>query len=377
MLNIASVILLLGAAQGVFFSMALLAIPDGNRRANRWLAIFLTSFSINIAGTALHDLRVVLSAPQIGLVHTPFSLLLGVSAFFFTKNLTTKNYRMRWWDWLQLLPFVLGVLYLAPFYGLSPAEKRALLEQSYEQLPDSWALLFKLTVVVNAVYLAFTVALLFRHQRHIRQVFSNTEEKTLHWLVQFIVACVFTFSICVLLGLFDFHLADIFSNLTFAGLVYVMGYRAIRQPEIFKTIPEEVVRETHDSTLGLGKPPGRYEKSGLSDQKAGELLIRLEGLMSEEKLYLDPELTLPQLADRMSVTPHQLSQALNQHGKETFFDFVNRQRVEHFKRMAVDPANAHLSILALAFDSGFHSKASFNAVFKKMTGTTPSAFRNR
>ena len=121
--------------------------------------------------------------------------------------------------------------------------------------------------------------------------------------------------------------------------------------------------------------PDKYQKSGLSEEKAQPMLARLDQLMSAEKLYLDPELTLQTLADRLETNPHTVSQLLNQHKRASFFDFVNGLRVAHFKLAVNDPANAHLSMLGVAFDCGFNSKAAFNAVFKRMTGQTPSDFR--
>ena len=370
-----SVLLLIGAAQGIFFSMVLLALPGGNRQAHRWLAVLLTSFAINMAGTAIYDLHIVLSVPHLGLVGTPFGLMISIAFWFFVKNFTEKNFRMRWWHWLNLVPFVLLILYLMPFYLLPAAEKRSILEASYMQKPDFWVWGFNATNLVNFVYIAVTIALILRHERHIRQVFSNTEKKSLRWLMQFIIASVATFVICVGLSIFDISFADSFSNLLFSVVIYVMGYRAMKQPEIFKNIPEEVVTETDDPALL--KAPVKYEKSGLTERKAQELLDKLDVAMSKEKIYLDPELTLLQLSEHLGATPHQVSQLLNQHKEESFFDFVNRHRVGHFKTAALDSANAHLSILAVAFDSGFNSKAAFNSVFKKMTGTTPSAFRNQ
>ncbi|TAK35817.1 MAG: AraC family transcriptional regulator [Saprospiraceae bacterium] len=373
MQEIVSVILLLGAAQGIFFSMMLLALPEGNRQANRWLAALLASFSINIAGTALYDLHITPQVPHIALIHTPFAVLIGISTWFFVKNFTEKNFKMRWWHWAHLLPFLLNVLYFVPFYWLSALEKKDILEASYLKKPDTWVWSFNAANLVNAVYVVLTVALILRHERHIRQVFSNTEKKSLRWLMQFIFAIVASFVVCVLLSVYDIGFADNFSNLAFSVIIYVMGYRAMKQPEIFKNIPEEVVTETDDPALV--KTPVKYEKSGLTERKAQELLAKLDAAMAHEKVFLDPELTLPQLAELLGATPHQVSQLLNQHKQESFFDYVNRHRVEHFKRAALDPDNAHLSILGIAFDSGFNSKAAFNAVFKKMTGTTPSAFR--
>lgn len=375
MSNTVSIIILLGAAQGVFFGLVLLGLPNGNRKANRWLALLVMSFAINMAGAALYDMRVTVTYPHLALIGTPFALLISVGFWFFVKNYTEKNFRMRWWHWLNFLPFVLHELYFLPFYLKSAEAKRIVIESSYSVKPDYWVWAFHTSNFISVIYVFFAFALILRHERHIRQLFSNTENKSLRWLVQFILAMVATFVICIVLSIFDLAFADSFSNLVFSGVIYVMGYRAFKQPEVFKNIPEDVVAETDDAAII--HPPVKYEKSGLSEQKAKQLLKKLDEAMQQDHLYLDQELALPQLAEYMGSSTHQVSQLLNQHRQESFFDFVNRHRVEHFKRAALDPNNAHLSILAVAFDSGFNSKAAFNSVFKKMTGKTPSAFRNQ
>jgi AraC-like DNA-binding protein len=104
---------------------------------------------------------------------------------------------------------------------------------------------------------------------------------------------------------------------------------------------------------------------------------RLKELMEHEKRYRQSGLTLKDLADALSISAHQLSQVLNQHLETNFYDFVNRYRVEEVKAELANPHKKHLTILALALDAGFDSKTTFNAVFKKHTGLTPSAYKKQ
>ena len=96
--------------------------------------------------------------------------------------------------------------------------------------------------------------------------------------------------------------------------------------------------------------------------------------MDEKKPYLEPKLTLNMLATQLDVSSNHLSQTINQHQNQNFYDFINQYRVEEFKQRAKDPKNQHFIILALALDAGFNSKSAFNLIFKKHTGMTPSQF---
>ncbi|NJK95779.1 MAG: AraC family transcriptional regulator [Bacteroidales bacterium] len=97
-------------------------------------------------------------------------------------------------------------------------------------------------------------------------------------------------------------------------------------------------------------------------------------MMNDKKPYLEPKLTLNALAAELNISVNYLSQLINQYQGKNFYDFVNGFRIEEFKSRVLSPKNQHLTILALAFDSGFNSKSSFNLAFKKHTGLTPSEF---
>jgi len=116
-------------------------------------------------------------------------------------------------------------------------------------------------------------------------------------------------------------------------------------------------------------PPGDV------DPRLQELAARLEQLMKTEKPYLQPELGVADLASQLEVKPFMVSRALNTVLQQSFPEYVNTYRVKELQARLRDPRFAHYSLLALAFDSGFNSKASFNRVVKKVTGKAPSELR--
>jgi len=90
-----------------------------------------------------------------------------------------------------------------------------------------------------------------------------------------------------------------------------------------------------------------------------------------EKPYLNPTISLRDLASQVEIHPNQLSWLLNEAIGKKFNEFINHYRVEHFKELASNPENAHISIIGLAYESGFNSKTVFNTFFKKEMGITP------
>jgi TolB-like protein/AraC-like DNA-binding protein/Tfp pilus assembly protein PilF len=117
------------------------------------------------------------------------------------------------------------------------------------------------------------------------------------------------------------------------------------------------------------------QKQALLDEATAEQYThQLLQYMEEEAPFLNPALSLRSLGEQIDVHPNKLSWLLNESLGKNYNSFVNQYRVAHFKKLALDPANAHISLLGLAYESGFNSKTVFNTYFKKETGMTPRAF---
>ncbi|MEL6538364.1 MAG: helix-turn-helix domain-containing protein [Bacteroidota bacterium] len=121
--------------------------------------------------------------------------------------------------------------------------------------------------------------------------------------------------------------------------------------------------------------PSKTKAIGLEATKAQAYAVKLAAYVEQEKPYLDPTLSLRSLAHQVEIHPNQLSWLLNEHLKQNFNEFINRHRIEYFKQLVVDPTNGHISLVGLAFESGFNSKTVFNTAFKKQEGMTPKAYQ--
>jgi AraC-like DNA-binding protein/TPR repeat protein len=125
----------------------------------------------------------------------------------------------------------------------------------------------------------------------------------------------------------------------------------------------------------FGNKTGQKRKKALLDKEAtAQYQQKLQAYVEEEAPYLNPDLSLRSLASVLELHPNQLSWLLNECLGKNFSEFINHYRVETFKRLAKDPANAHITVLGLAYESGFNSKTVFNTYFKKETGITPKQF---
>jgi AraC-like DNA-binding protein len=104
---------------------------------------------------------------------------------------------------------------------------------------------------------------------------------------------------------------------------------------------------------------------------------KLLHLVEEEKLFLDPDLTLRDLSQKLRIHYNHLSQIINERFGLSYNDFINKYRIEEAKRKLADPEERESSILDILLSAGFYSKSVFNAAFKKFEGTTPSEYRKK
>lgn len=164
--------------------------------------------------------------------------------------------------------------------------------------------------------------------------------------------------------------------------IYAVAFKGSRQPMLWQIRhgmnKDDVIQQMHDaeeSEQVISHQVDKTPKNTLSAEKRNEIVDNVVALMSVDKLYLQTELTLQDLGEKLNVPYYQVSQAINEGMQKSFYDLVNGYRVEEAKRLLSDPASSNSKILAIGLDSGFNSKTTFNTVFKKFTGLTPSDYR--
>lgn len=141
--------------------------------------------------------------------------------------------------------------------------------------------------------------------------------------------------------------------------IYLISFQVIRQSGFFK--------QTQITD------PTKYKSSSLSPEDQTLILVKLKILLSEKKLFLQPNFTLPDLAEQLHVSVHQVSQAINDGLGKSFFEMLAEHRIEEAKTLLVTKAN--FKVEEIAEEVGYNSKSSFNTAFKKLVGMTPSEWR--
>lgn len=386
-----------GALQGVVLGAAL-ATHRTNRTANRLLAALMVAFSVSLLSEVYYAAGLVATWPHLfGLSH-PLPWLFGPLVYLYAVAASDRRRRLGKRDALHLAPAAVVVLLTLPIYLSSGAEKLALFDRlSAGDVPTTLLLLAPTKFVSGIAYSAATLALLRAHRRRVEVGGSSTEPANLRWLQSLAGAAAGIWLVAVvaeLAGLLPAAAERWLGDAVSLGvllLVYAIGYRGLRQPEIFRhgVAPRPLVLHARPAPGPDPEPPAtagaepaapersdaRYDRSGLGEFEARQLGAALPALMLREHPYRDAELTLAALAERLGTTPHKLSEVLNRELAQGFHDFVNGYRVSEVCARLADPGTRHLNILALGLDAGFASKSTFNQAFKKLTGQTPSAYR--
>jgi AraC-like DNA-binding protein len=400
-ISIMSILLLLGAAQGIFLLLALVRTKAGNPRANRWLSGLLLILSISLMDGFMVQTRYYLHFPHLIALEWPTNFAYGPLIYFYVRSLTrTEPPSAGWKTWVHFIPVVALYLDLIPLYTLSAEQKALWWAQSNDPANMYQGLqidpVIVLIVMQIAVYLLFSNRLLMIHSARIKENFSRIEAINLSWLRKLLLAFFilwmmysFTFIFSYYLGVYTW--AEYLLHLMVALVIYALGFKGVTQSELFTTL-QSISREWETSSAqgsengtdmqnsmpSSNEPPKKeekYRKSSLTNGQATAILHGLIDLMEKEKPHLEMGLSLADLAERLSVSSNHLSQVINEKLDKSFFDFVNGYRVQEAKRLLLSPESDRLSILGIAMDAGFSSKSAFYTSFKKFTGVTPSKFK--
>ncbi len=246
-----------------------------------------------------------------------------------------------------------------------------LIDVRYEEslrIPSIILMLFQAVLYVLLSYL-----IIKKHQKRILKYSSNITGISLNWLVYIII------QIFILSVVFIFHNIfvstrdlSLFANLMQLITVYFIAFHLFTQKEIFP------VREKQRQDLfsATSEEVQEEKKKIVSDEDLELLKSNLLKCMVEKEPYLENDINLVRLAETLSISAHQLSYIINTGFNENFFQFINRYRVNKAKNL-LQKGDEKMTMLAIAFDSGFNSKTTFNTTFKKITNQTPSEFRKK
>lgn len=307
-----------------------------------------------------------LSFPDVVISSFGMPLLQGPLIYLYIKY-QVKPIAFQRKDLFHFLPFVFCSLSFLGTFFIPEKQQIQLIEGT---LPDYETLqVIKLIGIYLSGVIYFPLALvqLIRFKKIQKDVFSNIEKINFNWLLYQIIG------LCIVWAIILFIRDDQFIFGSGAVFILWLGYFGVSQVNVFSK--QEVRLEASDD---FSETEPEYTESAKNNHNENtqikDIYQKLLIILEEEKPYLNPELKLLDLARLLHIHPNLLSKVINEASGKNFYELINEKRVEEFVGKIKNGDHQKYTIITLAYDSGFNSKASFNRNFKRITGMSPTEF---
>ena len=377
-INLTDILFVLVIFQLLFLSFFLFTQEKGRRISNILLGGFFLSISLNLLDVFLFRTGVYSSKPWMAGWGNSLPLLFGPLIYLYTQSVLEKDFSLNAKKRIHFLPFFVFFLVTEIYFLIQPRFKQEQILSGALQhhIPMSVSVITTLVFLLFLLYIIGSMKLILSYKKTASQHYSSNRQIDTSWLS----STILFFLLIIILSILNNLLAQ-----TSLGDFYLIGFNIIVLAMLFFIIALQIKalqKPYFFSFAGNDDPvvrPYRLEievrdSEKIEKEKTAQLVLRY---MQTHKPYLEPELTLEQLASRLTFKPRILSQAINEILGQTFYDFINRHRIEEASRLLTNPKDEKITILEVLYKVGFNSKSSFYTLFKKYTGLTPTEFRKK
>ena len=375
-LNFSSFIILLGVVQGTLLAITGLLHRDRKSRLKGFLFLSITciiaEIFLNRTGYMYHVIWLVDFSEPVQYAVAPLAYLIVIC-------LNPAGDIKKWW--LHFIPFILYFLYFIPFYFASPQYKEASYyfihhlvnfpgDSRYDFLMkwgkprdfQLYACFFQ-----TIVYQVLCFQWLSRY-RNFRKEFHDVNQGEVNmWILFNVLLGMLIVVVLVVKVTFVRDLGDHIIASFFTFIIYLATIAELTR----LSRPQDTLKASQMVNGG-----SRVSATRIKEEKKDEIQIKLELLMEEKKIYRDSLISLARIAKQTGEPAYIVSQVINERMGASFFEWVAKYRVEEAKKLLTDPSRKILTIEQVAEGVGYNSKSAFNKVFKKITGKTPSEYKN-
>lgn len=350
----------------LFFAGFLLTVKTNKKLSNSLLALFLIVTALDISvffyamfftpNLNLEMLRIKLSAFKDPLL------------FLYVLSVIYSNFKLKKIHLFHGLFWGISIGVLFPNFFLADNASKEIFLANYD---TNWEIQLLDTIghLVSLGYFIATLYYVLRYRKLILENYTNSEVlKNYNWLKQLLILITIGHVLTLIKGYARSSVGN--EEITQILRIVVLGFgvffifwlflKALNSPKLFRGI---------DVNLSTSKEIKNEVKE--DDSKVEDL----KNYMREKEPYLNPNLTIRNLAEEMQMPMRDLSVLINQKLNQHFFDFINAYRIEKAKKILSDTTKTKVTVLEILYEVGFNSKSSFNTAFKKYTGKTPTQFR--
>ena len=363
-LSILSIAVLALISNGIFASIILIQKRE-NKIANRYLSVLTFFLSLWLSDTFFRVAGIYEQQPNFYFLPIYFSFGFGPLIYFYTLQLTKKEFHFSYRLFFHFIPVIFQFLFYCYLQIRGYSFRREFWLEIHR--PYTYDVELALSFVLLLIYLVLSRNQIARYEKKIEKSFSDVDRITLKWLNKlhialFVLSFFWLFETIARLTLNAYPVTP-YSSLTIGFIILFIAIRGILQKDL-SLITESLTAESLDSE-------SLQEIHEVIDPSEVE---RIQRILIEKELFLIPDITLKDFSGHVELSSRETSRLINKGLNMTFIDFINQYRIERFKELANSEKIKHLSLLGLAYESGFNSKSTFYRVFKKMEGKNPSSY---
>ncbi len=366
-LNFQSALDLLGLIQGLSLGILLLILNHRHFRSTYWLGLYLVLFSLKLLIFIPGGLDLDQQYPSLFLLPFNFSWLLFAVFFIYTQKISIfSGQKINYW---LLYPGILSFVAQVIIY-FQPYTVKVEISQSL-----MYILLFTYAGILYSWGVGlWNLRLLNRHKREVENTFSELESKALFWvrifLIYSLISSVFI-HVLYLISPQNYYFKIIFSILDLVA-IYWIAINGLIQQNVLSTLSSKGPARLTEYISGLMEEDNT-DKGDTKDLEA--LMEQVDAYMRRSELFLNSDLTIVDLAEKLDLHPKKISTSINTIANQNFNSYVNELRIKKAKRILEEAHSHNYSIEGIGKEVGFHSKSAFYAAFKKVTGTTPTRYK--
>ncbi len=370
-LSFLEVIAAIAVVVSLLLAVFLLTVKTERKLENRLFAAFLIINAIDISGLFMH-----LFTDSYNLKAFKISAYLLVMPLFYlyVNAVCYSDFTLKRKHLLHLIPFIVANLILFPRLFLAEGAAKESFFKNMWNSPE----MFLYQAIAELQYFFYIVGvflILKKYKKIYLENYTNPNTLLYKWLSQLTIIFLFI-HLCIIIKNIVRYSQDrdlfIWLNIV-AGTVFLLTacwfiLKALNHPELFRRIdsnlqPTENLVET-------------LETENKNDETKSFQIEQIKNFMVEKEPFLEPSLTIQELANQVEIPVRDLSILINHHINQHFFDFVNEYRIKKAMTILKDPTKKELTVLEILYEVGFNSKSSFHTSFKKYTNQTPIEFRN-
>ena len=359
-----TILFLLFAFLGFVTSVLLPFQNKHNRTGKILISILLFLFSITLIEYVLYWTRYQLYFPHLSNISIPFYYAYGPLLYMYVNLGTTNRFKRK--ELVHFVPFIIALLCCLPFYLYSADVKSDVFLRGFPK-ESSYPFLLQGVSVLSIVHL-FVYSYLVYRKRVVFNEFVLIKKwmmllaASLFGIAFFYLAYIVLSSLRILKPEWDYMIS--FTMSLFIFLITIASYV---KPQIFNDIePFEAKNEKSDVL--------KYRNSPISHSMGVELALKLQETMLADCLWRKNDFRLEDLAQKVALPKHYVSQVINEQFHMNFFEFVNKYRIDEAKTLIEQ--NSASTLIEIAYQVGFNNKVSFGKAFKNNTGLSPLEFKN-